>query len=112
MLQEKVDLHSDERMKPMRVRSSNVMVHKEWKAVLEELLIRELPIQHLSSEMSYGFKPDLCLQISAILAVQKAAEAYLVGAFEDANLCAIHVRHVSIMLRDMNLARRIRGERM
>lgn len=46
-----------------------------------------------------------------MLALQEAAEAYLVGLFEDTNLCAIHARRVTIMVRDMQLARRIRGEK-
>ena len=48
---------------------------------------------------------------SAIDALQEAAEAYLVGLFEDTNLCAIHAKRITIMPRDIQLARRIRGER-
>ncbi|CAE7892487.1 H3C15, partial [Symbiodinium sp. KB8] len=51
-------------------------------------------------------------QSSAVMALQEAAEAYLVGLFEDTNLCAIHAKRVTIMPRDMQLARRIRGERI
>ncbi|RWW67908.1 hypothetical protein BHE74_00024603 [Ensete ventricosum] len=47
----------------------------------------------------------------AVLALQEAAEAYLVGLFEDTNLCAIHAKRVTIMPKDIQLARRIRGER-
>jgi histone H3 len=50
-------------------------------------------------------------QGTAILALQEAAEAYLVGLFEDSNLCAIHAKRVTIMPKDIQLARRIRGER-
>ena len=50
-------------------------------------------------------------QSHAVLALQEAAEAYLVGLFEDTNLCVIHVKRVSIMPKDIQLARRIRGER-
>jgi histone H3/H4 len=57
------------------------------------------------------FKNDLRFQGSAILALQEAAESYLVGLFEDTNLCAIHAKRVTIMPKDMQLARRIRGER-
>jgi histone H3/H4 len=46
-----------------------------------------------------------------LLAIPEAAEAYLVGLFEDTNLCAIHAKRVTIMTKDMMLARRIRGER-
>ena len=47
----------------------------------------------------------------ALLALQEAAEAYHVGLFEDTNLCAIHAKRVTIMPKDIQLARRIRGER-
>ena len=50
-------------------------------------------------------------QSQAVLALQEAAEAYMVGLFEDTNLCAIHAKRVTIMPKDIQLARRIRGER-
>ena len=53
----------------------------------------------------------LRFQSTALLALQEASEAYLVGLFEDVNLCAIHAKRVTIMPRDMTLALRIRGER-
>jgi len=56
------------------------------------------------------FKSDLRFQSHAILALQEASEAYLVDLFEDTNLCAIHAKRVTIMPKDMQLARRIRGE--
>jgi histone H3 len=46
-----------------------------------------------------------------VMALQEASEAYLVGLFEDTNLCAIHAKRVTIMPKDIQLARRIRGER-
>ena len=46
-----------------------------------------------------------------IFVFQEASEAYLVGLFEDTNLCAIHAKRVTIMPKDIQLARRIRGER-
>merc|ERR1712093_802573 len=76
-----------------------------------ELLIRKLPFQRLVREIAQDYKQDLRFQSSAILALQEAAEAYLVGLFEDTNLCAIHAKRVTIMAKDMHLARRIRGER-
>ena len=62
-------------------------------------------------EIAQDFKSDLRFQGSAVLALQEAAEAYLVGLFEDTNLCAIHAKRVTIMPKDIQLARRIRGER-
>ena len=50
-------------------------------------------------------------QTTALEALQEGAEAYLVGLFEDVNLCAIHASRVTITYRDMSLARRIRGEK-
>ena len=76
-----------------------------------ELLIRKLPFQRLVKEIAQEFKPDLRFQTSAILALQEASEAYLVHLFENANLAAIHAKRVTIMPRDMQLARRIRGDR-
>ena len=76
-----------------------------------ELLIRKLPFQRLVREIAQDFKTDLRFQSSAILALQEASEAYLVGLFEDTNLCAIHAKRVTIMPKDVQLARRIRGER-
>ena len=76
-----------------------------------ELLIRRLPFQRLVREIAQEFKTDLRFQASAILALQEATEAYLVALFEDSNLCAIHAKRVTIMPRDIQLARRIRGER-
>ena len=76
-----------------------------------ELLIRKLPFQRLVREISQEYKTDLRFQSSAVLALQEAAEAYLVGLFEDTNLCSIHAKRVTIMPKDMQLARRIRGER-
>jgi histone H3 len=62
-----------------------------------ELLIRKLPFQRLVREIAQDFKTDLRFQSSAVLALQEASEAYLVGLFEDTNLCAIHAKRVTIM---------------
>ena len=83
-----------------------------------ELLIRKLPFQRLVREIANDI--DVCpahlrgkirFQSAAIMALQEAAEAYLVGLFEDSNLCAIHAKRVTIMPKDIQLARRIRGKR-
>lgn len=97
-------------------------------------MIRKLPFQKLVREIAQDFNTDLRFQSTAILALQEASEAYLVGLFQvgrasrqgfvisylesshhvslqDTNLCAIHAKRVTIMPKDMQLARRIRGER-
>ena len=75
------------------------------------LLFRKLPFQRLVKEIAQDFCSELRFQASAILALQEASEAYLIGLFEDTNLLAIHARRVTIFPKDMQLARRIRGER-
>jgi histone H3 len=56
-------------------------------------------------------KIDVRFQSTAALALQEAAEAYLVGMFEDTNLCTIHAKCVTIMPKDMILVECIHGER-
>ena len=62
-------------------------------------------------EIAQDFKSDLRFQSSAIGALQESVEAYLVSLFEDTNLCAIHAKRVTIQSKDIQLARRLRGER-
>jgi len=76
-----------------------------------ELLIRKLPFQRLVREIAQDFQTDLRFESHAIMALQEASEAYLTSIFEDTNLCAIHAKRVTIMPKDIQLARRIRGER-
>ncbi|CAG04369.1 unnamed protein product [Tetraodon nigroviridis] len=52
-----------------------------------------------------------CRALTELFPPTEASEAYLVGLFEDTNLCAIHAKRVTIMPKDIQLARRIRGER-
>lgn len=77
----------------------------------DELLLRKLPFQRLVREIAQDFQKDLRFQSTAILALQEASEAYLVSLFTDANLCAIHAKRITVTPKDMQLARRIRGER-
>lgn len=99
--------------KPHRYRPGTVAlreIRKYQKST--ELLIRKLPFQRLVREIAQQFNlKDYRFQSTAILALQEASEAYLVGLFEDTNACAIHAKRVTIMPKDMQLARRIRGER-
>lgn len=76
-----------------------------------DLLIKKLPFQRLVREIAQDFKDQVKFQGSAVLALQESAEAYLVKLFEDTNLCAIHAKRVTIMPKDIQLARRLRGER-
>lgn len=75
-----------------------------------DLLIRKLPFQRLVREIVAETHPHFRMQSAALLALQEAAEGYLVGMFEDANLAAIHAGRVTLQQKDMRLAKRIRGE--
>jgi histone H3 len=73
--------------------------------------LKKLPFQRVVREIAQTYNPDLRFQSTAILALQEATEAFLVGLFEDTNLCTLHAGRTTIMTKDMQLARRIRGER-
>uniref|UniRef100_A0A1A9WJ48 Core Histone H2A/H2B/H3 domain-containing protein n=1 Tax=Glossina brevipalpis TaxID=37001 RepID=A0A1A9WJ48_9MUSC len=75
-----------------------------------EFLIHNLSFQRLVREIAQNFKTDLRFQSAAIGALQEASESYLVGLFEDTNLCAIHAKRVTIMPKHIQLARSIPGE--
>ena len=74
------------------------------------LLLPRAPFQRVVRSICMEIDSSLRCQAQALIALQEAAEAYLVGVFEDANLCCIHARRVTIRKQDMELARRIRGE--
>ncbi|KAK7060578.1 centromeric DNA-binding histone H3-like protein cse4 [Paramarasmius palmivorus] len=105
--------------KPHRFRPGTVAlreIRKYQKST--DLLIRKLPFSRLVREIALDMTTDmndnydtggLRWTSSAIQALQEATEAFLVHLFEDANLCAIHAKRVTIMQRDIQLARRIRG---
>ena len=76
-----------------------------------ELLIPKLPFQRLVREIAQQYKTDLRFKSDSLGALHEACEAYLVGLFEDTNLCAVHAKRVTIMPKDVQLARRLRGER-
>lgn len=77
-----------------------------------DLLLRKAPFQRLVRELAENHKKGLRFQSSAIQALQEATESYAVSLLSDTNLCAIHTRRVTIMPRDIELARRLRGERV
>ena len=98
--------------KPHRYRLGTVALREICKYQKTfNLMIPKLPFEHLVCEITQDLKTDLHFQGSAILALQEASEACIVGLFEDTNLCAIHRKRVTIMPKDMQLVRRIRGKR-
>jgi histone H3 len=101
--------------KPHRYRPGTVAlrdIRKYQKS--SELLIRKLPFQRLVRHIVAEQFPasSFRFQNSALLAIQEASEAYLSSLFDDTNICALHAKRVTIFPKDMQLARRIRGERM
>ena len=66
-----------------------------------EFAIPRGSFRKLVQEIASGFKSDLRFQSQAVFALQEAAEAYMVGLFEDTNLCAIHAKRVTIMPKDI-----------
>ena len=75
-----------------------------------EKLIKCLPFQRLVRETVQLFKTEVRFQAATLDALQEAAEAYLVGLLEDANLCCIHSRHVTLMPKHIQLAMRIHSD--
>jgi histone H3 len=106
-------------MRTMQQRSASRRYRPGTKALREirhfqrstQLLLRKLPFQRLVREIAQLYKSDLRWQAQALEALQHATEAYLIALFEDTNLCAIHAKRITVMPRDMQLARRIRGRR-
>ena len=98
--------------KPHRYRPGTVALREIRKFQKStDLLIRKLPFQRLVREIAHEISPNLCFQSAALMALQEASEAYIVQLFEDTNLCALHAHRVTILPKDMLLARRIRGVR-
>lgn len=73
-------------------------------------LIKRAPFGRVVRDIASEFKTDIRFQSTALMALQEAAEAYLIQLFEDTQLVAIHAKRVTIMAKDMQLARRIRGD--
>ena len=76
-----------------------------------DLLLKKLPFSKLCREYARDANHHGKFQGSSMLALQEDTEAYLVTLWEDTNLCALHAKRVTVMPKDMQLARRIRGER-
>ena len=103
---------SHQMQKKRRFRPGTVALREIWwYQKSTDLLIRRAPFQQVRYEIMWGIRNDLRIQAVAIKGLQEAAEAYLVGLFEDSNLCAIHAKWVTIMPRDVQLTRRICRER-
>ena len=76
-----------------------------------ELLIHKLSFQHLVREILQGFGVGFRVTPAMMMALQEAAEAYLVQLLDDSNLCTIHAKHITIQPKDIQLVRWIHEER-
>lgn len=74
-----------------------------------KLLVPRRPFSRLVREVSQDFKGDIRWKSVGVHATQEAAEAYLVGLFEDTSLAAVHCKRCTIMPKDIQLVRKIRG---
>ena len=73
-------------------------------------LIQKLPFRRLVRELALDIDNQKRFQESALRAIQEAAEAYIVSLLEEANLCAIHAKRITIQPKDLQLAKRLRGQ--
>ena len=105
--------------KPYRYRPGTValrQIRRYQKST--ELLIRKMPfqrlareiVQDLNKEVSFPHNDTNCYQSTSLLAMQESVEAFSIGLFEDANLCAIHAKRLTVLPSDMQLFLQIRGE--
>ena len=98
--------------KPHRYRPSTVALREIRRYQKSpDLIVRKEPFKRLVRESAHFHKIDLRFKDAAIMALQEAAEAFLIGILEDTNLSGIHAKRATILPKDMQLARRIRGER-
>ena len=76
-----------------------------------KVLMRKAPFARLIRELAAAHKEGLRWQASAVAALQEATESYATGLLSDANMCALHAKRVTCQVKDVALARRLRGER-
>ena len=75
-----------------------------------DLLIQKIPFRRLVRELALDIDNQKRFQGSALRAIQEAAEAYIVSLLEEANLCAIYAKRITIQPKDLQLAKRLRGQ--
>ena len=77
-----------------------------------ELLIAKGPFQRIVREIARADAKEIRFSSQGLLALQEAAETYMTSVFEDAFLLTLHAKRQTLMPKDLQLARRIRGERV
>jgi histone H3 len=110
---QKILRHTGGVKKPHRYRPGTIALREICRFQKStELLIRKAPFRRLCHEIAQRISAngDIRFQSTVVLALHEASEAYMICLFEDTNECALHAKHVTIMLKDMHLARRIHGK--
>ena len=76
------------------------------------LLLRKLPFQRFVRELCVDItkKTDFRWQLTAMLALQEAAEAYVVAFFRDSVYAMVHAKRKTLMPKDMRLVLLMRGQ--
>ena len=107
-------LHAGKVKKPRKYWPGTAALREIWQFQKStELLIQKLPFLQLVHEIALEVgKYDLHFQGSAIICLQEAAKAYIVSLMEDANLCTIHAKRVTIMPKGIQIARCIWGDHL
>ena len=102
----KIEIKKGHRYRPGTVALRQIKKYQKT----TDLLIKKLPFRRIVREIACEIKEDIRFQIGAVNALQEAAEGYLVELFQDSNLYAIHARRVTVMPKDIQIAKRIRGD--
>ena len=119
ILKKKLEKDCEQRVRAECPRSSkDGRLHPGVKAMHEvmhyqnttELLIQKVSFQRVVRELCETIHSDIRFESQALLALQEAAESYLVGLFEDANLCTAHAKRIIVRPQDIQLSRRIRRD--
>lgn len=74
-------------------------------------VIRRMPFQRLVRDIAKQVMPDAKFNSNALKAMQECTEMYISRLFEDTNLCCIHAKRKTLFVKDMALAKRIRGDK-
>lgn len=75
-----------------------------------ELLFPKTSFSRLVREVGQDYKTDVRFSSLALQAIQVATESYLIDVLEEANICALHAKRVTVSSQDIQLAMRIRGD--
>ena len=76
----------------------------------DDFCIPKAPFRRLVREIASEYKPGIRFQPEAMMALQEVTEVYLTELFANTKLCAMHDNRRTIAAKDMQLARKIKGD--